>query len=266
MLSERRSRQVRYAVGIGCAVALVAIFAYADYVWPHQARFPGPATAAGRSLDQQHQDEEAQLRRQQRAAQVVLRTRTPALLVVGDSLTQGYGATDEDTKDYLALTVGWLRGHGETPTVTDVHASGRTIGETFLQLRAKDGIDEAVRGVDLAVVELGTNNVGTGTSAAARQYRRLLRWIHAHAPEAQLLCLGTWGDPSRTREYDDAIADACEAAGGKFHALSQLYAVHGNRNHAGTLPNGRTVDSFHPSDQGYRQIAKVVEQAIRLSR
>ncbi|MEP9382518.1 SGNH/GDSL hydrolase family protein [Nocardioides sp. KR10-350] len=256
MPPHHRAQQIRYAAGIACLLALIAIFAYAFH-WSRHSDSTGSATAVGQSIEEQRSEAEREHDLKVRSLQVVVHSRRPRILVASEMLAPD-GVARRGTP--LALTTRWLRRQHVTPDVIDVHTSGRTIEEVRGGLTPKD----APADLDVAVIQLGAGNVGRTTSEDARlQYLDLARWLHRRAPKVQLLCLGAWGDPAQVDDVDHAMSAACRTAGGKFHPIRQLYNVDGNL--GGKLPDGAGDDARAPSAQGYRQIADVVENSIRVA-
>jgi lysophospholipase L1-like esterase len=119
--------------------------------------------------------------------------------------------------------------------------------------------------VDLAIVELGTNDLAKKTDPTLfqQQYGAYLDSIRAKSPTAQFLCLGVWATPSPTGDAADAtISKECEARGGKFLRLSLIYANGISRGPAGVPVFAGTSDITHPNDNGHAEIAKQVLDMI----
>jgi len=171
---------------------------------------------------------------------------TARVLITGDSLAAGFFATTQ-AQGFSALVADAL-GPVEVTTVSRAHQTLTTVA----------GITEVPADLDLAVIELGTNDVGIPTPREDfdAQYHDLLARVRSTSPDAALVCLGTWtGDGAA---YDEIIARLCADSGGRYIPLAGLFATadfHG--------PDGRDTfvgpgDDFHPNDAGHRAIADAV--------
>jgi len=171
---------------------------------------------------------------------------TARVLITGDSLAAGFFATTEE-QGFSALVADAL-GPVEMTTVSRAHQTLTTVA----------GITEVPADLDLAVIELGTNDVGIPTPLADfdAQYRDLVARVRSTSPDAVLVCLGTWTADGAA--YDEIIARLCADSGGRYVPLAGLFATadfHG--------PDGRATfvgagDDFHPNDAGHRAIADAV--------
>ncbi|MDF2047259.1 SGNH/GDSL hydrolase family protein [Microbacterium sp. Kw_RZR3] len=168
------------------------------------------------------------------------------LLITGDSLAAGFFASTE-AQGFSSLVTGAL-GRVTPTTVSRAHQTLSTVA----------GVTEVPPDLDLAVIELGTNDVGIPTPLAdfEAQYGDLLGRIRTSSPDAALVCLGTWTADGAA--YDETIARVCAANAGRYVSLAGLFALpelHG--------PDGRDTfagpgDDFHPNDAGHRAIADAV--------
>ncbi|MDF2920531.1 SGNH/GDSL hydrolase family protein [Microbacterium sp. NPDC086615] len=168
------------------------------------------------------------------------------VLVTGDSLAAAFFASTE-AQGFSSLVTGAL-GRVTPTTVSRAHQTLSTVA----------GVTEVPPDLDLAVIELGTNDVGIPTPLAdfEAQYGDLLGRIRTSSPDAALVCLGTWTADGAA--YDETIARVCAANAGRYVSLAGLFALpelHG--------PDGRDTfagpgDDFHPNDAGHRAIADAV--------
>lgn len=173
------------------------------------------------------------------------------VLYVGDSITDGGAVTDWHNKFQL-LTLAWLQEHGDAAAI----------------LRGKGGVRVAywaVRkmptDVDLAVVELGTNdlykvNAPTPAQLAAfdTSYRRLISSIRTQSPAAKIVCLSVWhplGQPGSPVPYNTTIKRDCPGA---YVPVTDL----------GQSKSRIASDAFHPNDAGHQAISARVEHAIHV--
>lgn len=173
---------------------------------------------------------------------------------VGDSLTLGLYASSQD-QAYPQLVAAAL------------HA--RTVVQAVSGVAATSIDDQASppTGVDMVVVELGTNDFDQPIGSFERHYRALIDRMRAAAPKARFVCLGVWrGSTDRSTRtgltpvaFDLAILHACP---GSFLSLTAMYMdpeLHG--------PVGRSTwqgpaDWFHPNDAGHRRLADTLIQLL----
>ena len=166
----------------------------------------------------------------------------------GDSVSVGFGASDRNL-GYVARVSGWLRTHGKRVTET-VHAKGGVPVGYW-------AYSPVPTHLDVAVIELGTNDVRLGTSSArfAYLYRTLTSRIRAANPKAHLICLSIWphiGGSSLDGVINAQIRAVCP---GTYVDITGLR----------DLPHIRSSDGFHPNDVGYRLIAQAVESKLKTS-
>jgi acyl-CoA thioesterase I len=175
---------------------------------------------------------------------------------MGDSLTHGLYASSP-TRGWRPLVEKGLRQrHGPVDAVTDAKSGITVSGLATLH--------PVPSGVDLAIVELGTNDVRhTPASVFTRQYLAFVQRVRAGSPHASILCLGSWQPAVKSAAWDRAIAAACARVSGTYLALSGLYAHTDYRGPAGRTAVGGIADDFHPNDRGYAAIAALVLAHIR---
>lgn len=118
--------------------------------------------------------------------------------------------------------------------------------------------------VDLALVELGTNDVDkTSIDAFGTAYPQVIERVRAVAPDAPLLCLGPWGRPDKTEPFNEVVEQTCQAAGGRFVELSNAYLDETYRGPANSVTDtGVARDTFHPNDRGHALIARRILRAL----
>ncbi|MDF2666737.1 MAG: lysophospholipase [Microbacterium sp.] len=168
------------------------------------------------------------------------------VLLTGDSLAAGFFASTE-AQGFSSLVIGAV-GRVTPTTVSRAHETLSTVA----------GVTEVPADLDLAVIELGTNDVGIPTPLAdfEAQYADLVGRIRTTSPDAAIVCVGTWTVDGAA--YDQIIAGICTANAGRYVSLADLFATpefHG--------PDGRDTfagpgDDFHPNDAGHRAIADAV--------
>ncbi|MGU3293312.1 SGNH/GDSL hydrolase family protein [Williamsia sp. M5A3_1d] len=174
--------------------------------------------------------------------------RAASLLFVGGSLTGGYFAT----RSALGFAKLVSNAINSVPQQTAERAN-----ETLSTVSATT----MPAGLDLAVVELGTNDWdATPLNRFRTQYDLLVKRIRMASPKTALVCLGVWRD--NTNGYDAQIEQSCLAADGIFVPLARLYRDQKNRGPAGVRVERGTSDDFRPNDRGHAVIANAVLGAI----
>ncbi|HEX4215508.1 MAG TPA: SGNH/GDSL hydrolase family protein [Candidatus Dormibacteraeota bacterium] len=184
------------------------------------------------------------------------------LLVVGDSLSVGYYASDLGAS-YVTLLQQGLDRRGLSVSTTLIAKAGVTAVDAS-QWRL--GIPS-----DDIVVELGTNDYGDSVPLSSFQaaYDTILWALRRAAPQANLYCLGTWSNPAEVNRtgatagmYDTVIQSSCHIARGDYVDLSPFYEQTGNHGPAGAATYLGTSDWFHPNDAGHDAIAELLLQVI----
>lgn len=181
------------------------------------------------------------------------------VLVVGDSLSRGlYASTEEN--GYRSLLLDQLaEQHEEGVEPQTVALTGAAAGRVA-------EIADPPSGLAVAVVELGTNDIGDQTPLPKFRatYARLLDAITDESPDVALVCLGAWQGEELAAPYDAVISEECEAAGGVFRPLAPIFSAPGMRGPAGepAVGEGGVSDMFHPNDDGHEAIAELVLDAL----
>lgn len=181
------------------------------------------------------------------------------LLFAGDSLAGGFFASAKD-KGFTQLVRQSLSQSGPVEEFRgeQAHATLSTVG----------GLVNVPAGLDLAIVELGTNDIKAKTDPAtfAEQYAGLLAKIKADSPNAAILCASVWQSDATTKDvYNRAIQEQCQTAGGKYADISVLFEVASNRGPAGVETWVGTSDNFHPNDKGHQAISDLLLGQIEIS-
>jgi lysophospholipase L1-like esterase len=184
----------------------------------------------------------------------------PAVLILGDSYTQGYGAKPQ-TKGYAYLVgkpLGWqvtVEGVGGTGYVNvGPHAEG-----TYLQrLPRLQG-----RRFDLVVLQGSSNDRDTAYPVLQDAVTRTVAAVHAEFGGAAVVLLGPatpYGKPDPTRVLAQCVLAGYAAA----HYLSfidpigESWFVDGDGDRYANPANG------HPSNAGYRHMATRFEADARV--
>lgn len=178
------------------------------------------------------------------------------VVFAGDSLTYGLFASSE-AAGYRPQVVSALEQGGPVEW-TRGGKTGNTVGATADTITPDTD-------TNLVVLALGTNDVWkTEVPDFTAQYTGLVEKVRATAPNTAIMCLGVWANPDGARLYDPLVEAACEASGGAFVAIGDLYEPTENRGPAGVEAFGGVSDNFHPNDAGYAAIAKRVLASMRV--
>ncbi|MCS4275349.1 lysophospholipase L1-like esterase [Mycetocola sp. BIGb0189] len=175
----------------------------------------------------------------------------PRVLFVGDSLTDGFFATDQESGFKSVVLSSLIE---VEPTETALAHQTLTTVSRILDVPER---------LDLAVVELGTNDVGEKTDLVSfeQQYNSLLGRIRETSDDALLICMGTWttwGD-----SYDKVIEKSCGRSNGTYIDLSKIMSKDGTRGPVGDSTFVGPRDDFHPNDLGHQLIAEKTTEVIK---
>lgn len=189
---------------------------------------------------------------------------THEIVFIGDSLTAGFFATAQ-ARDYVSLTA--ARTHktflveGEYGVSAVVTNQQMQVGAPRLRVNA---VPDDARYV---VIELGTNDVvapGETLTQFKSSYDAILTRVQRDAPNARLICLGTWRNPNAGAHesgyaYNKVIRAECP---GSYVPLGDLFVKPALRGPAGRATWMGRSDDFHPNDAGHAAIAARVVAAI----
>lgn len=172
------------------------------------------------------------------------------VLVAGDSLSGGFDAITRD-RGFVALVMDEL-------APAKLHRAERA----HQTLSTVSGITDVPEDVDIAIIELGTNDVGVGTpdDEFRETYQALLERITTASPEVQLVCVGTWTGWGWTQ--DQIIQDSCHDAGGTYVHLRDVFEDPSTRGPAGVETHRGLSDDFHPNNTGHERIAARILDAL----
>ena len=173
--------------------------------------------------------------------------------IVGDNLAVGRYASTPDTR-YRQLMLASLRARG--PVNLEAAYPTPSVGPSTDKT--------APPNLDLMVVELGTDDMASGTLAQfTAGFNAYLIAVRAASPNAALICAGTWSDTGQA--YDAVIEHACGFEGGRYVSLQALYSVASNRGPSGVTGYYGTSNDIDPNDAGHRAIAEALLAPIGLS-
>lgn len=173
----------------------------------------------------------------------------PRIFIAGDSISEGWTATRPED-GYREI----LRAELQPDSLT-FHGRGGATVEDLEQWTI-------VRGSDLVIVELGTNNAARSQDPGefGTSYAAYIDRVMAENSAAVLVCLGIWADYSQRSadRFDEIIAQECGDHGGTFVDLQQIYTTPGSHDSTGEETFIGTTDGWHPDDDGMRMIAEAI--------
>jgi acyl-CoA thioesterase-1 len=185
----------------------------------------------------------------------------PLILVVGDSVTAGYGLPPEQSFPAVLQTMLLQRGH--VVEVVNAGVSGDTTAEGLARL-PKLFPPYSRRRPDLLILQLGANDGIQGRDLAQVEANLDAMLALAREHGAQVLLAGSHGGSRRSEEYRLAFTDIYQRLARKHDAV--LYPILG----VGILGNPEYLqqDGAHPNEAGARLIARnlyplVVELLVR---
>ncbi len=182
----------------------------------------------------------------------------PTVLVLGDSLSAGYGL--KRTQAYPALLSEKAEAAGQRVHIINAGVSGDTTAGGLRRLpRLLD------RPIDVFIVELGINDIFRGVPVAqiAANLQKIIDRARAHSPQVRVIVAGMQLPQT---SVDDSLT-----------AFGQLYAEIARRNSAELVPflldgvagnpNLNQPDMIHPNASGQKVLATnvwpVLERALR---
>lgn len=183
------------------------------------------------------------------------------VLFAGDSLTGGLYASEE-SKGFKWRMISSLEDAAPVEEYNSAVSGGTTI-------QVSEWYD-VPSGLDLAVVELGTNDIGNRVPLSAFQdaYEDLLSKITSANPGVPVLCAGVWegnGGGPEGPQYDEIIERACADVGGQFVPLRTLYQDPTTIGPAGLPSYLGESDDFHPNDRGHELIASALLERVQVA-
>lgn len=187
-----------------------------------------------------------------------------SVFYAGDSLSYGlYSSTEAN--GYRFLVNEELRRHG---SIAEQRATKSDPNALF---KAGNVMAVPESGVDLAILELGTNDMGTadiGSRTPIDQfyddYVALVDSVQ-RSKDVQLICVGVWGSggPTISDPYDFEIRKVCEQRGGQYVDLTAAFELKDTFGPEGSPSWLGPSDNFHPNDKGHRLIANLILERIR---
>ncbi len=179
------------------------------------------------------------------------------VLVMGDSLTAGYGLPDPSTQAYPALLQGRIDSRPELAGRWKVINAGVSGDTTSGGLRRADWVSR--RPVAVLVLALGSNDGlrGLDPSMAAGNLEAIADRIAARHPGLRVLLLGQ-RMPTSMGEYADRFAGMFSDLATKRAWAFAPFLLDG----VGGVPEMNQGDAIHPNEAGHRRMADTVWAAL----
>ncbi len=180
--------------------------------------------------------------------------RTTRILVLGDSLTAGYGLAQPE--GFQAVMQAALRSRGLDVTLLDAAVSGDTTagGRARLEWALADG-------AEAALVELGANDALRGTSPANMEANLAAILDTLAARKVPVLLSGMLAPPNLGVEYGEAYKAVFARLGQRPGVLFDPFFLQGIAGDA-ALNQG---DRIHPNPEGVRrEVARLLPLMERL--
>ena len=175
----------------------------------------------------------------------------PLWVALGDSMTQGIGASSFD-RGWVGQLADHLRDQGRPHRVVNLAVTGARIDDALeRQVPALEALIAAGQVPDLVTVVLGSNDVVTPRYRAGMSDR--FATLLDRLPEGAVVL--NLPNPHKEARRLDALLRERQAGGSLVLADIRR---HGPRSWRGRL----APDRFHPNDKGYAAMAHVFELAI----
>jgi len=179
--------------------------------------------------------------------------RVTTILVLGDSLSDGFGLTRDQA--YPALLAQKLRAAGYPVEVINASASGGTTAGGLQRLPK-----HLARKIDVLVVQLGINDFfrGVPIEQIRANLQAIIALTKARHPKAGIVIAGMQLPASGADGYVRAFGDIFGELAEENHAALIPYLLAG----VGGDPNLNLTDRIHPNAAGQRIIAENVWQVL----
>ena len=176
----------------------------------------------------------------------------PLVVFLGDSLTAGYGLSEDQA--FPALVEENLRGEGVAVRVVNAGVSGDT---TAGGLRRVDWVLK--QGPDVVVVGLGGNDAlrGQPLDETEKNLRGIVSTIRASG--TRVLLLGMRIPTNYGPEYGEGFAALYPRVAREFDVPLVPFLLEG----VGGVASLNQPDGIHPNAEGHRKVAETVEKALR---
>jgi acyl-CoA thioesterase-1 len=166
------------------------------------------------------------------------------LLVLGDSLSAGYGLTRHEDSFEMQLQTA-LRGRGHDVTIID----GAVSGDTSAGGRAR--LDWALGdGADAAIVELGANDGLRGLDPKDMRANLTAILDQLAARRIPVLLTGMYAPPNLGPDYERAFRAVFDDLGRRPGLLYDPFFLEG----VATVAGLNQSDGMHPNPEGVRRV------------
>jgi acyl-CoA thioesterase I len=165
------------------------------------------------------------------------------LLVLGDSLSAGYGLARAD--GFEAQLTAALRAHGHDMTIVDGAVSGDTSAGGLARLDWSLG-----DGADAAIVELGANDGLRGVDPAVTEKNLTAILDRLAARHIPVLLSGMYALPNLGPDYAAAFRAVFDRLGARPGVLYDPFFLDG----VATVPALNQPDRLHPNADGVKRI------------
>lgn len=173
------------------------------------------------------------------------------LLVLGDSLSAGYGLAHKD--GFEAQLGDALRAQGRNVTIID----GAVSGDTTAGARAR--LDWALAdGADAALVELGGNDGLRGTDPKEMQANLTAILDELAAKHIPTLLSGMYAPPNLGQEYEAQFRAVFDALGKRPGVLYDPFFLQG----VALDPALNQPDHIHPNPEGVKRMVAHILPAV----
>jgi acyl-CoA thioesterase-1 len=176
------------------------------------------------------------------------------LLVLGDSLTAGYGLPHED--GFQAQLAKALAAQGHNVRIIDAAVSGDTSAGGLARLDWALG-----DGADAAIVELGANDMlrGLDPGQMEKNLAAILDTLAGH--HIPVLLTGMLALPNLGADYGQAFKAAFDRLGARKGVLYDPFFLEG----VAAVPSLNQADGLHPNAEGVRrEVARLLPLVDRL--
>jgi acyl-CoA thioesterase-1 len=165
------------------------------------------------------------------------------LLVLGDSLSAGYGLPHDDGFEVQLATA--LRAHGHDVAIIDGAVSGDTSAGGLARLDWVLG-----DGADAAIVELGANDGLRGVDPAVTEKNLTAILDKLAATHIPVLLSGMYAMPNLGADYADAFRAVFDRLGKRPGVLYDPFFLQD----VATVPALNQADGMHPNAEGVKRV------------
>jgi len=176
------------------------------------------------------------------------------LLVLGDSLSAGYGLPHEE--GFEARLAAALKAHGENVSLVDGAVSGDTTAGGLARLDWT-----LAGGADAAIVELGANDGLRGVDPAEMRANLSAILDKLAARHIPVLLAGMYAPPNMGSQYEAEFRAVFDALGKRPGVIYDPFFLAG----VAEVPSLTQPDGLHPNAEGVRRIvARILPEVERL--